>query len=122
MQEAVKHFGVEEQYSLKMSTQRKLARGESVIDTIKESLPEEGERLGEVLRGFKRWTKFEDGEATLLDEDDARDDIKGIPDWLSEITEDQEVDLINWVISNHIELRRREKYRIAMAKDRRKAE
>jgi hypothetical protein len=122
LQEAVQHFGVQEKYGLMMSAQRKLAKAESIMKAIKESVPEEGERLGQVIRGLKRWTKFEDGEARLLDEDDARDDITGTPDGISEITEHQQPDLIKWVISNHAELRRREKRRTAMMKDRRKAE
>jgi hypothetical protein len=122
LDEAVKQFGVQARYSQIMSEWETRVKVDKMLEAIKKVIPLENEGLGQVLKGLKRWARLdENGEAQLLTEPDAKEDISHSPDWLSEVPEDKKANLLLWVQTNYQELRRREKDRSAIKKDQRQA-
>jgi hypothetical protein len=115
LEETLKCFGVREEYDKKVEDAAIVRKERELLEVIKKAIPEEGERLGEVMKGFKRWVRWENGKPIMCNEGE---EIGDKPKWLSLVKNEEREGLLKWLTDNHQELRRREKERASrMRKD-----
>lgn len=108
LKEALECFDVKETYESMIGEYWKEEREKALVEEIKSVVPEEGERLGQVMKGLKRWVAWEDGGPIMRDEDV---EIGDRPKWLALVKDEEKEPLLTWVRENYQELRRREKER-----------
>ena len=113
LEEALKCFGVREEYEKKMENAAILHKERELLEELKKAVPEEGERLGEVMKGLKRWVKWENGKPIMCNEGE---EIGDKPKWLALVQDEEKEGLLKWLADNHQELRRREKERASRMK------
>jgi hypothetical protein len=109
LREAIKIFGVEAKYNEAMVLWREKEEENVALRIIREAIPEEGERLKQVMRGLKRWTTLQNGIPVLKVENDPSDPCN--TQWLRELKGDRIEPFLKWVTENCAELRSREKRR-----------
>jgi hypothetical protein len=109
LREAIDFFQVQVQYNDAMSTWKLEETQRDILKAIRRVIPAEGEKLGQAIRGAKRWTAFQNGTPVMLDETDPNK----VPDphWLRELKADHKEVFLDWLKANWVELQRREKHR-----------
>ena len=118
LEEALKCFEIREIYEKKMDESRNSRKEQELLEEIKKAVPEEGERLGEVMKGLKRWVRWENGKAIMCNEGEV---IGDKPKWLALVQDEEREELLKWMMDNHRELRRREKERASRMKTEKEA-
>ena len=113
LDEALKCFGVREEYEKKLENSTMARKERALLEEIKKAIPEEGERLGEVMKGLKRWVRWENGKPIMCNEGE---EIGDKPKWLSLVQDEEREGLLTWLVENYQELRRREKERASWMK------
>ncbi|KAF2437152.1 hypothetical protein EJ08DRAFT_623681 [Tothia fuscella] len=117
--EAVRFFGIGKEYETMITAHRNKVAEEELIKGIQNAIPEDGQKLGEAMRGLKRFVKWDDGKLALCDD---MGDVSDKPRWSAEIKEEQREGVLKWVNENWEELRRRERERMSIMKAKRDAE
>ena len=107
LEETLKCFGVREEYE-KVEDAEIVHRERELLKIITEAVPEEGERLGEVIKGLKRWMRWENGNPIMCNEEE---EIGDKLNWLALVQDEEREGLLKWLAVNHQELRRRENER-----------
>jgi hypothetical protein len=107
---AMTMFKIEDAYNQIMDTWNIKVKRDHKLQSIKDAIPEENEqRLKEAMRGMRRWTGLDrHGSPCFLPMESPNELDGNQKDWLDQIHEDQMDELLDWVQSNHAELRRRE--------------
>jgi len=118
LEEALKCFEIKEIYAKKMDESRNSRKEQELLEEIKKAVPEEGERLGEVMKGLKRWVRWENGKAIMYNEGEV---IGDKPKWLALVRDEEREGLLKWLMENHRELRRRENERASRMKTEKEA-
>lgn len=113
LEEALKCFGVGEEYEKKLEDSTNVLKERELLEEIKKVIPEEDERLDKVLKGLKRWVRWENGKPIMSNE---ADEIGDKPKWLALVQEEEKEGLLTWLAENHQELRRREMERASRMK------
>lgn len=108
LEEALRLFDVRDKYDSMMSKFWKEEREKALMEEVRSVVPEEGERLGQVMKGFKRWVIWENGAPLLRDEEC---EIGDRPKWLVLVRDEEKENLLEWMKENYQVLLRREKER-----------
>lgn len=118
LEDALRFFDVRGKYQELMEEFWASERERGLLEEIKSTIPEEGDRLGQVMKGFKRWVVWEDGKPVMRDEDqEISDRLK----WLAQVKDEEKDTLLSWVKEKYEILRKREKERANRMKDERQA-
>ena len=108
LEEALNHFGVKTEYEKMMEEHMTARREKALLEELKRAVAEEGDGLGVVMKGLKRWVRWENGRPIMCDEEE---EIGDKPKWLAKVQDEDKDALLEWLTENHQELRRREKER-----------
>jgi hypothetical protein len=108
LREVIDFFQVQDQYNEAMSTWKQEETQREILEAIRRVIPAEGEKLGQAIRGAKRWTAFQNGAPGMRDETDPN---KVPAHWLRELKADHKEVFLDWLKANWVELWRREKRR-----------
>lgn len=117
--EAVRFFGVEDGYEELVAAHRKKVGEDALLAAIREAVPDK-EKLGEVMRGLKRFVRWEDGHPALCE--DVGEAVDEKQQWTADVKDDERAGVVEWVRANWEELHEREKRRVKAAKKKREAE
>jgi hypothetical protein len=120
LEEALRWFPkVKEEYEGKMREHEGKVRDEELLKEIKGAVPLEGDRLvGEVMRGLKRFVKYEAGRPVLCDTA-VDEEITEKPKWMDHVTDERKEELLDWIRENWEEVRQKEKERTSFMKQKR---
>jgi hypothetical protein len=111
--EAIRFFELEDEYTTMSSAHQKKVAEEKLIEDMRAAVPlpqEAGKRVGEVMKGLKRFVTWQDGHA-VWNEAGQEDSIGDKPRWTSLVKEKEKEGLLEWVRANWEEIRRRERER-----------
>jgi hypothetical protein len=109
LQEAITFFHVEGRYNEAMNAWKLEEEERTVLEEVRNVIPEDGERSRITLRGLKRWTVIQNGMPKLRDETDPAEPAQAA--WLRELKGDRKDHFLKWVIANYAELGSRERRR-----------
>ena len=116
--EALEWFGgdVRGVYDGMVQENEAVVRAEALMERIRAALPVEGDRMGLVLKGVKRWVGFVDGRLFLRPEDQELGAIAGLPEWIRLVRTEDEEGVVQFVLGHWETLLLREKKRASNMK------
>jgi hypothetical protein len=116
LQEALRYFPhAKPLYDEAMEEHARVTWEKEVLGAIKGVIPVNGERLNEVMRGLKRFVRYEGGKPRLCD--DHKEEITERPRWMQDVDSQVKLqELLAWVGVNWSAIRTLECKRMVAAK------
>ncbi|KAE9965664.1 hypothetical protein BLS_004881 [Venturia inaequalis] len=101
IQEALKHFHhAQPSYDAALSEHKQAMWEKHVLARIKSTIPAEGEKLGETMRGLKRFVRYDSNGQPCLAEDH-KEEITERPNWIQNVSSESKLDeLLVFVTEN----------------------
>ncbi|QDS69116.1 hypothetical protein FKW77_010300 [Venturia effusa] len=92
VQEALKHFpDAQSSYDAALSEHKQAMWEKSILASIKDTIPATNEKLGEVIRGLKRFVRYDtDGMPRLAE--DHKEEITERPNWIENVDSEARLD------------------------------
>ncbi|TID23113.1 hypothetical protein E2P81_ATG02229 [Venturia nashicola] len=117
IQEALKHFPhAQTSYDAALSEHKQAMWEKDILARIKSTIPAEGEKLGETMRGLKRFVRY-DNDGQPCRTEDHKEEITERPDWIQNVNSESKLDaFLIFVKENWEAVRSLERLRMVEAK------